>query len=172
MHDTVRRYVAAMASERDKAALLPVLEAGSNLDSSTMLTTAGLVIHGSASTLAKTGAAVTYGFANGVLFKIAGSTDMPALVGSVANAAFNVFCFFIDASGNATSAIGSAGTSLATIQFPSIPIGQTMVGFLIINPTGTGAFIGGTTALDDATVVPGVVYISPTGAFDPSVIVR
>jgi hypothetical protein len=42
-----------------------------------------------------------------------------------------------------------------------------MVGFLIIHPSGTGNFVGGTTALDDATVVPNAVYVSPTGAFDP-----
>jgi hypothetical protein len=44
-----------------------------------------------------------------------------------------------------------------------------MIGFVIINPTGTGPFVGGTTALDDATVVPNAVFVNVTGAFDPSI---
>ena len=31
---------------------------------------------------------------------------------------------------------------------------EVSIGFVIINPTGSGSFVGGTTALDDATVVP------------------
>lgn len=44
---------------------------------------------------------------------------------------------------------------------------------MIINPTGTGDFVGGTTALDDATVVPNAVYLNGNiGPFDPSVRLR
>jgi hypothetical protein len=93
---------------------------------------------------------------------------MPALSGTVVNATFNVFCFFVDSGGTVTSAMGTAGASLAAVQFPQFPVKKTMIGFVIINPTGTGNFVGGTTALDDATVVPNAVYVSPSGGFDPA----
>lgn len=129
---------------------------------------AGLVIHGSASALAKTGSSDFYALASGKLVKIAASTDMPALVGTVAHSAFNVFCFFVDSGGNKTSQVGTAGATLAAVVFPQFPDGKALVGFLIINPTGTGSFVGGTTALDDATVAPNTAYISPIGGFDPA----
>jgi hypothetical protein len=131
------------------------------------LNSAGLVIHGAGSALAKTGSSACYLLANGVTQKIAASTDMPALVGTVTNATFNVFCFFIDAAGTVTSQIGIAGTTLAKMKFPQFPQKKALIGFIIINPTGTGDFVGGTTALDDATVAPNAAYISPTCGFDP-----
>jgi len=131
------------------------------------LNSAGLVIHGASSTLAKTGGSTFYALANGILQKVAASTDMPALVGTVTNATFNVFCFFIDSGGTVTSAMGIAGAALGNIVFPQKPRKKALVGFIIINPTGTGDFVGGTTALDDGTVVPNAVYVSPTCGFDP-----
>ena len=138
-------------------------------ESSTPLTSAGLVISGT-TTLVKTGAADFYALAQGVLVKIAAGTNMAALAGIVAHATFNVFCFFVDTGGTLTSAMGVAGASLAAVTFPQFPEGKALVGFVIINPTGTGSFIGGTTALGDATVVPNAVYVSPTGGFDPYVL--
>jgi hypothetical protein len=159
-----------MISTADRSAVSAPLIAGCNLDSSQTLTTAGLVIGGT-TTLVKTGAAITYLVANGLLVAIGAATNMPVLVGTVVNATFNVFCFFSDQSGNLVTSIGTPGATLGAVKFPQIPVGQTMLGFVIINPTGTGNFVGGTTALGDATVVPGAVYISPNGAFDPSVII-
>ena len=43
---------------------------------------------------------------------------------------------------------------------------------MIINPTGTGNFVGNTTALDDVTVVPNAVYVNTIGAFDPTVLIQ
>ena len=40
--------------------------------------------------------------------------------------------------------------------------------FVIIHPTGTGDFVGGTTPIDDATKVPNAVYANTQGAFDPT----
>lgn len=40
-------------------------------------------------------------------------------------------------------------------------------GYVIINPTGTGNFVGGTTALDDGTVVPNAVYVNTPFPFLP-----
>ena len=49
-------------------------------------------------------------------------------------------------------------------------MGKALIGFVVINPTGTGNFVGGTTPLDDATVVPNAAYVNTTEGFDPTVI--
>lgn len=108
----------------------------------------------------------TYGIANGVLFKKT-TADCSALAGTVANAAYNVYVFSIDSAGTVTTAFGTAGASLGAVVFPAVVANKPIIGFVIVNPTGTGNFVGGTTDLDDATVVPNAVYISVTGAFDP-----
>lgn len=126
---------------------------------------AGLVISGTA-TLVKAGNAFYY-LANGVIGTIAANTNMAALSGTVVNATFNVFCFFVDSAGNLTSAMGTAGSTLAKVQFPQMPEGKACIGFVVINPTGTGNFVGNTTALNDATVVPNAAYVSTDGNFDP-----
>lgn len=133
---------------------------------SQLLGSGGLVIKAGASAVVKAGAAF-YALANGVLVTKAINTDMAALSGTVVNATFNVYVFFIDSAGALTSAMGTSGASLATVVFPAIPANKAAIGFIIVNPTGTGDFVGGTTALDDATVVPNVVYINTPYAFDP-----
>jgi hypothetical protein len=54
--------------------------------------------------------------------------------------------------------LGTAGTTLAGVVFPTTPDGEVPFGVVLINPTGTGDFVGGTTALDDGTVAPNAVY--------------
>lgn len=169
--DTMNRWLGGIAAQKDQWSLRKLIEPLFDRYSTCALMSAGLVIHGSASTKAKTGSSDWYGLANGILVKIAASTDMPALVGTVTNADFNVFCFFIDSAGTVTSAAGTQGTTLAKVVFPQFPKQKALVGFLIVNPTGTGNFVGGTTALDDATVVPGVVYINGNGTFDPACLI-
>jgi hypothetical protein len=56
---------------------------------------------------------------------------------------------------------------LAAVVWPATVAGKTVVSYTIINPTGTGNFVGGTTALDDGTVVPNAVYVPVVGPFDP-----
>lgn len=131
------------------------------------LNTAGLAIKAGGSAIVKSGAADCYILANGVLQKIAAATDMPALVGTVANATFNCYAFFVDIGGTVTSQMGIAGATLATMKLPPLPQNKALLGFVIINPTGTGDFVGGTTPLDDVTVVPGAVYINAMSGFDP-----
>lgn len=132
-----------------------------------MISTAGLAIKTGGSAVVKSGAAAAYGVANGVLQKIAAATDMAALSGTVTNAAFNVYCFFIDSGGTLTSAMGTEGATLAAVKFPQFPNAAALIGFVIINPTGTGNFVGGTTALDDGTVAPNAVYQNSVAGFDP-----
>ena len=165
--DTMTRWLEAVQDATTRWNLRKLLEPIFDRESSLALNTAGLVIHGGGSTLAKSGAADCYLIANGILQKITAATDMPALVGTVVNATFNVFCFFIDSGGTKTVAMGTAGSTLAKVVFPQFPKQKALIGFIIVAPTGTGNFVGGTTALDDGTVVPGVVYINGL-AFDPA----
>ena len=133
-----------------------------------MLAAAGLVISGAGTTIAKTGATIVYAIVGGALVKVAAGTAMAALSGSVANAAFNVYALFMDGAGNMTSAMGTAGATLGAVVIPPIPANVVCIGLIVINPTGTGAFVGGTTNLDDATVVPNAAYISLQGTFNPA----
>lgn len=133
---------------------------------SQLLVSGGLVIKGAASALVKAGSAFQ-AIANGVLVTKTVNTDMAALVGTVTNASFNVYVFFVDSAGVLTSAMGTEGASLAAVVFPTIPANKACIGFIIVNPTGTGDFVGGTTALDDATVIPNVVYVNTPYPFDP-----
>ena len=118
---------------------------------SELLKAGGLVIHGSASLLAKT-ANTIYFMIDGQVYSKAAS-DMAALSGTVANATFNVFVFSVNATGTLATQMGTAATTLGGVVFPAVPDQSVSIGFVIINPTGTGPFVGGTTALDDGTVV-------------------
>jgi hypothetical protein len=168
MQDTLSAILAGvppgLARENLVKVLRPVID---RLSSQTLKAGALRIKGGSASPLLQTNA--TYvGVANGRLRTVASATDMPALSGTVANGAFNVYAVFIDGAGNRSTVMGLPGATLAAVKFPAIPETQTMMGFVIINPTGTGNFVGGTTALDDATVVPNAVIVDTLGAFDPS----
>ena len=171
MQATVTQFVAGLDGESNRSALLPVFQALADRYSSQTFTSAALRIKGgSASAIVQTNA-VYAGIANGRLIAKATATDLPALVGTVANATFNVFAFFIDSASALTTSLGIAATTLAGVTFPAIPAGKAVIGYVVINPTGTGGFVGGTTVLDDATVVPNAVFVNTLGAFDPSVAV-
>lgn len=135
---------------------------------SCMLSTAGLVIKVGGSTLAKTGAITVHYIADGVKGRIVSSTDMPALTGlNIANGKWNVIVFTVDKAGTVRVQIGKKdATTEAGIQWPELDQRRAIVGMIVIN-AATGAFTGGTTPLDDATLA--VQYISPIGSFDPSV---
>lgn len=133
----------------------------------------GLAIKAGSSAIVKAGNAFDALISDGNRGKLvikAANTDMAALVGTVANATHNVFCFFIDRAGTLTSAMGIAAAAVGDVKFPPIPEGKAMIGYVRINPTGTGDFVGGTTALDDGTVAPGALYRDTHGFFDPTFI--
>ena len=143
----------------------PNVKARTNITStghSVVYNSGALAIKAGSSALAKTTATVVANVGGSVVSKAAG--DMAALSGTVTNAAFNVFAFFIDAAGTLTTVMGTEGASLADVVIPSATSARAMIGFVIINPTGTGDFVGGTTALDDGTVVPNAVYVNTPGA--------
>lgn len=170
MRETINRWLTGVPDERGRNAVrVPMRAIGSRL-SSQSLNTAGLAIKAGGSAIVKTGAAAWYGVANGILVPKGAATDMPALVGTVTNAKFNVFSFFCDQGGTLTSAMGAEASTLAGVIFPTLSESVAQLGFVIINPTGTGNFVGGTTALDDATVVPTAVYINTIGAFDATIL--
>lgn len=133
---------------------------------SILLSTGALAIKAASSALAKTVNTV-YFMIDGVVYSKA-AADMAALVGTVTNAKFNVFVFTVNAAGTLKSYMGTEAATLAGVVFPTIPDGEATVGFVVINPTGTGNFVGGTTFLDDATVVPNAAYVNTLGAFNPA----
>lgn len=127
---------------------------------------AGLVIKTASSALVKTGAAVFHYTVQGQKGRIAAATDMPALAGTVTNAMFNVFVFTVDKAGTKYVQMGTEGATEAAIKWPTLDAERCLIGYVVINPTGTGNFVGGTTALDDGTVAPNAAYVSPIGMWD------
>ena len=127
---------------------------------------AGLRIGGT-TTLVRTAATASVAVVKSKIRSIAAATDMTALVGTVTNATFNIFVFTMDEAGTFYTQMGTAGATLPAVKWPPLHKDRVIVGFVIINPTGTGNFVGGTTALADGTVVPNAVYVSPVGAFRP-----
>jgi len=139
---------------------------------SCMLSSAGLVIKVGGSTLAKTGASICHYVAKGKHGQIAAATDMPALVGTVATDTCNVFVFTVDSAGTKYVQMGTAAATEANVIWPTLDPDRAIIGFIKCNPVGTGSFVGGTTALDDATVFTSaaaeLLYVSPVGMFDPT----
>lgn len=167
---TISQYLAGVNDARSRKAIQDIVNPIADRVSTLCLSSAGLVIKAGASAIVKAGT-VFYASAQGVLVTKAANTDMAALSGTVTNAKFNVYAFFIDKAGTLTSAMGTEGTTLAAVIFPPLPQGKALIGFVVINPTGTGPFVGGTTALDDATVVPTAVYVNTNGCnLDPTVL--
>lgn len=130
-----------------------------------LLVSGALAIKAGASALAKT-AATVYFMIDGQVYSKA-AADMAALSGTVTNAKFNVFLFCVKADGTLATTMGTEAATLGGVVFPTPADGCACLGFVIINPTGTGNFVGGTTALDDATVVPNAVYVNTLGEFFP-----
>lgn len=107
-----------------------------------------------------------YAWIDGVIVKK--TTAEVALSGTVANATFNVYVITLKADGTATARMGTAGATLGAVVMPTIPTDELVLGFAIVNPTGTGNFVGGTTELDDATVVPNAAYVQAPFGWNPS----
>jgi hypothetical protein len=165
MLDTITRFMAAVPDAVTARAIGPIINAIGDRYSSMPLSTSGLVINAGGAAFPKIGAADFWAIAGGVLVKIVAGTALGALTGITAPAGgFNVACYFVDAAGVVTVAGGTAAATVGNVKFPQFPRNKALIGFLII--TNAGAFTGGTTALDGGTTV----YISPTGPFDPTVI--
>ncbi len=120
-----------------------------------------LVIHGAGSAVGKN-TNLTPIIISGIAgTALAAATDTAALSGTVTNGKYNVFAVRTTGSTNATSAMGTEAATLATVAWPTAAAATVATwGAIIVHPTGTGNFVGGTTALDDVTVVPNAVYIN------------
>lgn len=165
MKAPVAQIIQSIPDGTSRLALTELFNAVADQFSCRSLVSAGLVIKAGSSAIVKSGS-VWYGIVKGKLVTKAANTDMAALSGTVVNATFNVFAFDVDVAGTLSTSMGTAASTLVNVKFPELKKEQTRIGFIIVNPTGTGNFVGGTTALDDGTVVPNVVYISNVGAFD------
>lgn len=171
MKGTLADWIAGLAITKDRDALRTVHAAALDRLGTVLQASGGLAIKTASSALVKAGTAF-YAVAGGKLVNKAANTDMAALVGTVTNAKFNVFVFFIDSAGALSSLMGVEGATLGAVKWPDFPESKACIGYVIINPTGTGNFVGGTTALDDATVVPNAVYVNTPYPFDPSIALR
>jgi regulator of replication initiation timing len=95
----------------------------------------------------------------GTFYSKAATDDFWVLTGfDCANAMFNKCLLCIDSSGNMQIAAGTEAASAGAVVLPAIPASYAVVGMVQVNPTGTGDFTGGTTELDDGTVVPNATY--------------
>ncbi len=171
MIDTLTRWLGGLSNRGDADKLRQVLLPMADRTSTQCLASAALRIKGgSASPTVQTNA-VSHYCVQGVLVKIASGTDLTALSGTVTNAKFNAFVHFVDSAGTVTVAMGTEGATRAAVVLPPFPQGKAVIGITLVNPTGTGNFVGGTTNLDDATVAPNVEFINVVGDFDPTVLV-
>jgi hypothetical protein len=168
MENSIRQIIASVPDTATKAALDTLIGYLADRLNSVSLTNATLVIKGGSTDVLAATSEVWYGLVDSKLVTLADNTDMAALSGTVAADTFNVFVFYVDSAGTLTSAMGTAATTLAGVKFPEKPTSKTVIGFVIINPTGTGDFVGGTTEIDDGTVVPNAVFVNALGPFDPT----
>lgn len=130
-----------------------------------LLNTAGLAI-GTGSKAKVLIANTIYAMIDGVTAKK--TTAEITLSGTITNAKFNVYVLSMIADGTVTASMGTEGATIGAVVFPTIPADSVVLGFVIVNPTGTGNFVGGTTALDDVTVVPNAVYVNTPYPFNPN----
>ena len=154
-----------IADKADGALIYKMLAGIYDRFSSLIFNTGGLAI-GTGSKKKVLIANTVYGVAGGTLF--ANTTEEVVLAGTVSNAAFNVFCIYLDSAGTAYAYMGTEGAALINVKFPPVQSKKAMVGFVIVNPTGTGNFVGASTDLDDATVVPNAVYVNTLAPFNPT----
>lgn len=169
MQDTLSRYLSGVPDGSARLSLRNALSPVFDRMSAKQLNSAGLT--GAGVAVPSTGGTACHAICQGVLRSIAGGTAMTALSGTVTNAKFNVYVYYIDSAGTLTTTMGTEGATLAAVVIPVVPVGKAVIGFTIINPTGTGNFVGGTTLFNDATVVPNAVHVSVVGSFDPSILV-
>lgn len=103
--------------------------------------------------------------ANGVLITVAANTAMAALVGTLATAKTAAWAFYVDSTGTITTSAktadaANAAAAVALLQPP--PAGKAMIGFITVGNATGAPFVGGTTALDAASVT--TAYFNTVGS--------
>jgi hypothetical protein len=167
MVETLSRLLNALSIRRDVNVYRLVLAPTVDLQSCQSFISATIVPSVGAVT-AKVGAVDWYGIASGVLVKVAATTVLPALVGTIAQNTFNVYAYYVDSAGVVTSQMGVAGTTLAGVKWPTRPTGKAYLGASLFNPTAA-SFIGGTTLADAANT--NHVGLNALGGFDQTSLV-
>ena len=101
---------------------------------------------------------------DGVFYALAPTDNYWDLTGfNVTNGAFNVCLLCIDAAAAMQIGIGTEAALLADVVLADTPADSCVVAMVEVNPTGAGDFVGGTTDLNDAGVVPNAVYTDLSG---------
>lgn len=136
------------------AELIAKLDAAQKRGNTYVASNATLAIKAGGSTLVK----ATNAFCaciNGTLVRKAAATDMPALAGTLATAKSAAWVFYIDSTGAlsvSTKTADAASHDAALALVPTTPVGLAQIGILVLdNATGSN-FVGGTTALDTASL--------------------
>ena len=81
------------------------------------------------------------------------------------NGMYNKCLLCVDDQGAMQIGAGTEAATAAAVVLPATPADSCVVAVLQVNPTGTGDFVGGTTDLDDATVIPNATFLDV--AFHP-----
>lgn len=106
----------------------------------------------------KTAAAADY-LVDGVFYTLAISDDFWTLTDfDCTNAMYNKCLLCIDDQAAMQIGAGTEAATAAGVVLPAPPADSAVVGVLQVNPTGTGNFVGGTTDLDDGTVIPNATF--------------
>lgn len=130
---------------------------------SVVLSKAGLVIKAGSSAVVKAGVAFA-AVVGGTIVRKAANTDMAALVGTLATANSAAWAFYINEAGtlSASAKTANAASHAAAIALlPATPLDVALIGFIVVdNATGSN-FVGGTTALDTASLT--VTYYDSSG---------
>jgi hypothetical protein len=131
--------------------------------SNQMLGAAGLAIKAGGSPTVKAANAINAVAGGAAVYKAA-NTDMAALAGTLATAKSAAWAFYVDAAGTlsvSAKTADAASASAALALLPAVPANKTLVGYLTVaNATGAD-FVGGTTAIDTASLT--ITYYNPVG---------
>lgn len=128
-----------------------------------MLSPAGLAIGGGSKYTAQAVKPCT-ALVAGTLVFLPAATAMSALVGTLATAKFALWAFYVNASGTITTSAKTADAASAAAAFalmPAVPANLVQIGFIIVGNATGGNFVGGSTALDAASVT--TIYVDTVG---------
>lgn len=101
---------------------------------------------------------------DGVFYGLAATDNYWDLTGfDVTNGMYNVCLLCIDDAAAMQIGIGTEAAALADVVLPDTPADSCVVAMVEVHPTGAGNFVGGTTDLNDAGVVPNAVYTDLSG---------